>query len=59
MVGQNRLRFVAQAHEEMNISGGAQHGASKELMGIGRNPLDFLNEGFADPPALISGTHGE
>ena len=49
MIGKNRFRLVAEAHEQVDVPGSAQHGAGKELMGIGRNPFDFAYQRFSYP----------
>jgi hypothetical protein len=42
MIRENRFRLVAEAHEQVNVSGSPQHGAGIELMGVGRGLFDFL-----------------
>jgi hypothetical protein len=43
VIGENRFRLVAEAHEKVDVPGGAQHGAGKEFMGIDGNSFDFAN----------------
>ncbi len=59
MIGENRLSFVAETHEELNVPRRPQHRAGVELMGIGYDLLDLVHQGFADPLVLVAGVHRE
>ena len=59
VIGENRLSFVAETHEELNVPRRPQHRAGVELMGIGHDPLDLVHQGFADSLVLVAGVHRE
>jgi hypothetical protein len=59
MIGKNRFGLVAEVHEELNVSGCAEHGAGIELVGIGRGSFDLANEGLPYSSTLVCGTHGK
>lgn len=59
MIGKNRFGLVAEVHEELNISGGTQHGAGVKFVGIGRCSFDFADQGFSHSLTLMSGAHGK
>lgn len=59
VIGKNRLGPITEVHEELNISGGTQHGAGIKLVGIDRRTFNLEEQSFSHTMALMSGTHGE
>ncbi len=59
MVRQNSFGFVPEVHEELNVSGCAQHGAGIQLVGAGRRSFDLADQRLAHPSSLVRGTDGK
>jgi len=59
MIGENRFGFVAEIHEELNVSRRAQHGAGIKLVGIGGRTFDLADQGLPHSLTLMSGAYGE
>ena len=59
MIGKNRFGLVAEIHEELKVSGGAQHGAGVKFVGIGGRTFNLADEGLPHSLTLMSRTHRE
>ena len=59
MIGKNRFGLVAEVHKELNVSGGAQHGAGVKFVGIGRGSFNLADQGLPHSLTLMSRTHRE
>ena len=59
MIGKNRFSPVAEVHEELNVFGGAQHGAGVKLVGIGGRTFNLADQGLPHSLTLMSRTHRE
>ncbi len=59
MIGKNRFRFVAEFHEELNVSRRAQHGTGIKLVSIGGRAFNLADQGLPHSVTLMSGAYGE
>jgi hypothetical protein len=59
MIGKNRFGFVAEIHEELNVSRRAQHGTGIKLVSIGGRAFNLADQGLPHSVTLMSGAYGE
>ena len=59
MIGKNRFGFVAEIHEELNVSRRAQHGTGIKLVRIGGRAFNLADQGLPHSVTLMSGAYGE
>ena len=57
MIGKNRFGFVAEIHEELNVSRRAQHGTGIKLVSIGGRAFNLADQGLPHSVTLMSGAY--